>query len=151
MVSRVSVKKICFRLETIANNFILQCPFCASSFIFSAFAHGILFLKMIVINLSFCSREDASHLFLLYFLPPFCVLSSLPANKANQVSNSNIHFRSYASLSREDERKSNLSSFITHFVICRSCLCNSIFPRSSFKLKIRATERLIAFYNTEAK
>jgi len=46
-------------------------------FFFSAFPNDILFLRMLVKNLSFCSTEKM-HLTLLYFLPPYCVLSSLP-------------------------------------------------------------------------
>lgn len=121
-------------------------------FLFSAFSHGILFLKMIVIDVSFCSSKmvhlTSSCVFLSSMLCTKFISSQI---KQNKFLSCHPNFRSYVSLSRQDQNKSDLSSFITHAVICRSCFCNSTFPRCSFKLKPPEIERLIAFYNTEAK
>lgn len=120
-------------------------------FFFSAFPHGILFFKIIDKHPFVLQRRCTSLLTVVFLATMLCSKFITSQIKQTKFLRCYLNFRSYASLSRHDQRKSNLSAFVAQFVICRSCLCNNIIPRSSFKLKIPGNGRLIAFYNAEAK
>lgn len=129
----------CFRLETITHNFIYQSICSASSLLFLCFSSRYLISsnnsnKLILL----ISIKDDDHQLLLFsYFHAVCIhyLKSIICQiKWNQVLQCYLNFRSHASLPRQEQRKNNLSFFLSQ--LCRS-LCNSTFPRHAFQLRMR--------------